>query len=105
MADIPHPPQGARGLLSAVTPRPPLRIAVIRFTGTSICRASSAADMPSSSNSTALRLGHWFGTTPEFRLNLQTLYELRPARREVGDRVNKLPTLPRHKRESAPNRV
>ena len=26
---------------------------------------------------TALRLGHWFGTSPEFCLNLQKLYELR----------------------------
>ena len=42
---------------------------------------------------TALRLGHWFGTSPEFWLNLQKLYELRLARREVGARVNKLPTL------------
>jgi antitoxin HigA-1 len=40
---------------------------------------------------TALRLGHWFGTSPEFWLNLQTLYELRLARKEVGDRVKKLP--------------
>src|SRR4029450_210975 len=38
---------------------------------------------------TALRLGHWFGTSPEFWLNLQTLYELRLARKEVGDRVKK----------------
>ena len=29
---------------------------------------------------TALRLGHWFGTSPEFWLNLQKLYELRLAR-------------------------
>jgi addiction module HigA family antidote len=42
---------------------------------------------------TALRLGHWFGTSPEFWLNLQTLYELRLARREVGSRVKKLPRL------------
>jgi len=42
---------------------------------------------------TALRLGHWFGTSPEFWLNLQTLYELRLAREEVGDSVRKLPTL------------
>jgi len=28
---------------------------------------------------TALRLGHWFGTSPEFWLNLQKLYELRLA--------------------------
>ena len=40
---------------------------------------------------TALRLGHWFGTSPEFWLNLQSLYELRLAQREVGDRVKKLP--------------
>ena len=44
---------------------------------------------------TALRLGHWFGTSPEYWLNLQTLYELRLAREEVGDRVKKLPTLVR----------
>jgi addiction module HigA family antidote len=42
---------------------------------------------------TALRLGHWFGTSPEFWLNLQELYELRLAREEVGDRVKKLPRL------------
>jgi len=55
---------------------------------------------------TALRLGHWFGTTAEFWLNLQTLYELRLARQEVGDRVKKLPTLigHKHRRDSAPNR-
>jgi addiction module HigA family antidote len=41
---------------------------------------------------TALRLGHWFGTSPEFWLNLQSLYELRLARREIGTRVDKLPT-------------
>src|SRR5580700_9065945 len=46
---------------------------------------------------TALRLGHWFGTSPEFWLNLQKLYELRLARQEVGDRVKKLPTR-RHRR-------
>jgi addiction module HigA family antidote len=34
---------------------------------------------------TALRLGHWFGTSPEFWLNLQSLYELRVARNEVGE--------------------
>jgi antitoxin HigA-1 len=55
---------------------------------------------------TALRLGHWFGTAPEFWLNLQTLYELRLARQEVGERVRKLPTLTdrKHRRESAPDR-
>ena len=56
---------------------------------------------------TALRLGHWFGTTPEFWLNLQTLHELCLARQEIGERVRKLPTLTdrKHKRESTPNRL
>ncbi len=44
---------------------------------------------------TALRLGHWFGTSPEFWLNLQTLYELRLARRDVGDQIKRLPKLSR----------
>jgi addiction module HigA family antidote len=53
---------------------------------------------------TALRLGHWFGTSPEFWLNLQTLYELRLAREEVGDRVKKLPKLTdrKHRNDAAP---
>ena len=34
---------------------------------------------------TALRLGHWFGSSPEFLLNLQKLYELRLGREEIGD--------------------
>src|SRR5579862_3052893 len=40
---------------------------------------------------TALRLGHWFGTTPEFWLNLQKLYELRLAQAKIGKAVEKLP--------------
>jgi antitoxin HigA-1 len=46
---------------------------------------------------TALRLGHWFGTSPEYWLNLQKLYELRSAQAEVGDQLIKLPTLVRRK--------
>jgi addiction module HigA family antidote len=51
---------------------------------------------------TALRLGHWFGTSPEFWLNLQQLYELRLAREDVGDRVQKLPKLSKRKRQRDP---
>ncbi|MBV9990108.1 MAG: HigA family addiction module antidote protein [Alphaproteobacteria bacterium] len=40
---------------------------------------------------TALRLGHWFGTSAEFWLNLQKLYELRLAEREKGAEIRKLP--------------
>src|SRR5947208_16020916 len=40
---------------------------------------------------TALRLGHWFGTSAEFWLNLQTLYELRFAQAQIGKAVERLP--------------
>ena len=50
---------------------------------------------------TALRLGHWFGTSPEYWLNLQKLYELRLAQKELGGRIKKLPRLIDHKRKSA----
>jgi antitoxin HigA-1 len=40
---------------------------------------------------TALRLGHWFGTSAQFWMNLQQIYELRRAEAEVGESVAKLP--------------
>jgi antitoxin HigA-1 len=40
---------------------------------------------------TALRLGHWFGMSPEFWMNLQKTYELNLARAQVGPEVDKLP--------------
>jgi addiction module HigA family antidote len=49
---------------------------------------------------TALHLGHWFGTSPEYWLNLQKLYELRLAREEVGNQLKKLPTLVRRKADA-----
>ena len=42
---------------------------------------------------TALRLGHFFGTTPEFWLNLQSLYDIRVAERKTGRTIKNLPTL------------
>src|ERR1700692_527222 len=42
---------------------------------------------------TALRLAHFFGTTPEFWLNLQNLYELRLAQQKTGKIIKSLPTL------------
>jgi addiction module HigA family antidote len=42
---------------------------------------------------TALRLAHFFGTNPEFWLNLQNLYELRLAEDRSGKVIKKLPTL------------
>lgn len=46
---------------------------------------------------TALRLGHFFGTSPEFWLNLQSLYELRLAEQRAGKTINALPRLKRGK--------
>lgn len=42
---------------------------------------------------TALRLAHFFGTTAEFWLNLQTLYEIRVAEKRLGRSIRMLPTL------------
>jgi addiction module HigA family antidote len=42
---------------------------------------------------TALRLGHFFGTSAEFWLNLQKIYELRVAERESGSDIKALPRL------------
>ena len=44
---------------------------------------------------TALRLGHFFGTTAAFWLNLQSLYEIRLAEQESGKSIKALPTLKR----------
>ena len=42
---------------------------------------------------TALRLAHFFGTSAEFWLNLQKIYELRLAERKIGTVLKALPTL------------
>ncbi len=42
---------------------------------------------------TALRLGHFFGTSPEFWMNLQKLYDLRLAESKSGKIIKELPTL------------
>jgi addiction module HigA family antidote len=42
---------------------------------------------------TALRLAHFFGTSAQFWLNLQTLYDLRLAEQKAGKSIQALPTL------------
>jgi addiction module HigA family antidote len=42
---------------------------------------------------TALRLAHFFGTSAEFWLSLQALYDLRVAEAKAGRAIKKLPTL------------
>lgn len=44
---------------------------------------------------TALRLGHFFGNSPQFWLNLQMLYELRLTEQKSGEDIKALPTLNR----------
>jgi addiction module HigA family antidote len=44
---------------------------------------------------TALRLAHFFGTSAQFWLNLQSLYELRIAEEKAGKSIKALPRLKR----------
>lgn len=41
---------------------------------------------------TALRFGHWFGTDPQFWLNLQAQWDLVQAEQETGEAIRHLPT-------------
>jgi addiction module HigA family antidote len=50
---------------------------------------------------TALRLAHFFGTSAEFWLNLQSLYELRLAEKKAGKSIRALPRLEPHERVHA----
>ena len=40
---------------------------------------------------TALRLGHWFGTSAQFWLNLQGAYDIRVAEKKSGREIARLP--------------
>ena len=40
---------------------------------------------------TALRLGHWFGTSAQFWLNLQSAYDIRLAEQMAGAEIARLP--------------
>ncbi|HUZ32503.1 MAG TPA: HigA family addiction module antitoxin [Xanthobacteraceae bacterium] len=40
---------------------------------------------------TALRFGHWFGTSAQFWLNLQSAYDIRVAERTAGAQIRRLP--------------
>src|SRR6202041_1530119 len=47
---------------------------------------------------TTLRLAHFFGTSAEFWLNVQSLYQLRLAQQKIGKSIEALPTLRRPER-------
>ncbi len=40
----------------------------------------------------ALRLAHWFGTSPQFWVNLQSQHDLRVAEAKIGENIKSLPT-------------
>jgi addiction module HigA family antidote len=42
---------------------------------------------------TAMRLGHFFGTSAQFWMNLQSIYDLRLAQERNGPAIEALPTL------------
>ena len=49
---------------------------------------------------TALRLAHFFGTSAEFWLNLQSLHDLRVAEAKTGRLIQQRPTLKRTKKRN-----
>ena len=50
---------------------------------------------------TALRLGHFFGNSPQFWLGLQALYDLRTAEKKRGGEIRSLPTLSADRKKAA----
>jgi addiction module HigA family antidote len=42
---------------------------------------------------TALRLGHWFKTDPQFWMNLQAQFDLIAAQEISGENIQQLPTM------------
>jgi addiction module HigA family antidote len=50
---------------------------------------------------TALRLAHFFATSAEFWLNLQSLYEIRLAQQKSGRAIKSLPTIKSYTRQTS----
>jgi antitoxin HigA-1 len=69
-----------------------LHVAVTRISEICNERRAISAD-------TALRLARYFGTSPDYWMNLQKLYELEVASRESGDEIAK--TV--HRKPAAPS--
>ncbi len=55
----------------------------------------SAAELARKISVPTNRLGHFFGTSPQFWLNLQTLYDVRIAEQKAGKAIRSLPRLKR----------
>jgi addiction module HigA family antidote len=74
---------GAMGITAAQLARD-IKVPANRVTGILHFTRAVTAD-------TALRLGRYFGTSPEFWMNLQQIYELRRAEQELGDGIKAIP--------------
>lgn len=82
-----HPARELKELgMSAAELARNLKVPTNRITGILNGRRAVTGD-------TALRLGHFFGTSAEFWMNLQKLYELRLAEEKSGEMIKDLPTL------------
>ena len=51
---------------------------------------------------TALRLAHWFGSSPQFWMNLQALHDVRLAEQQAGPEIRRLPTKPEKSKADHP---
>ena len=51
---------------------------------------------------TALRLGHWFGNSAQFWLNLQSAFDIRVAQEKAGREIAGLPIRPEAAGADAP---
>ncbi len=51
---------------------------------------------------TALRLARWFGTSPQFWMNLQALHDVRSAEQQAGPQIRSLSTEPGHRKTAHP---
>ena len=98
--------RGGRGRrLRPVTPGEVLQEEFLRPLGISQYRLAKAITVPprrineivhgtrAVTADTALRLARYFGTSEQFWLNLQSLYELRVAQKKAGKSIRRLPTL------------
>src|SRR5947208_3418281 len=60
-----------------------LDVTAQRISDIILAKSGISADM-------AIRLGKFFGTSPEFWMNLQTSYELAMARKHLKKKINKI---------------
>lgn len=76
-------PLGIQGGITAAQLARDIKVPANRVTGILHLTRAITAD-------TALRLGRYFGTSPEFWMNLQQIYELRRAEQEIGGDIKSI---------------